>query len=132
MTRTCKVCGEIKEMFEFPKDSRSYNGYSYTCKTCKENKTDSRTNRLAALNDSKTPCEKCGETRLYLIDFHHRDNAEKDMEVVKCAKEHGVKRMWEERAKCICLCRNCHAEFHYLYGTKPANPVEALKEYLSD
>ena len=122
-------------MSEFPKDGRSYNGYSYVCKTCKESKVTkdvSRTNRLQALNDSKTPCEKCGEYRLYVIDFHHRDNSEKNIEVVKCAKEHGVKKMWEEREKCICLCRNCHAEFHYLYGVKPDNPVEALNEYLSN
>jgi hypothetical protein len=30
------------------------------------------------------------------------------------------------------LCRNCHKEFHYFYGTKPKKPVESLSEYLGE
>ena len=35
-----------------------------------------------------------------------------------------------EIKKCVCLCSNCHDEFHYFYGDHPNDPVEALTKYL--
>ena len=35
-----------------------------------------------------------------------------------------------EAKKCVCLCANCHKEYHYLYGIRPEHPVETLEEYL--
>ena len=77
----------------------------------------------------KTSCAKCGEDRKYLIEFHHVDPASKLFGVSDGVNKAGVK-IEEEIAKCICLCRNCHTEFHYFYGKRPEYPVEALNEYL--
>lgn len=38
------------------------------------------------------------------------------------ARERSLKATIEEVEKCVCLCRNCHAEFHFLYGQDAAEP----------
>jgi hypothetical protein len=58
-------------------------------------------------------CQKCGETRPYVVDFHHLDPAQKSFTI-------GATNRWtrtqltSELQKCIRLCKNCHAELHYL------------------
>lgn len=78
----------------------------------------------------KHPCEKCGEERLYLIQFHHIDPSTKlfCIGANSTAKQDDV--LEAEVKKCVCLCSNCHDEFHYFYGSNPKDPIAALKEYL--
>lgn len=77
----------------------------------------------------RKPCQKCGEQRLYLIQFHHIDPATKEFCI--CADIYkNLKICEEEVKKCVCLCSNCHGEFHYFYGKHPKDPVNAIKEYL--
>lgn len=80
----------------------------------------------------KHPCEKCGETRLYLIQFHHIDPATKEFCIGANATSRTVDALEREIKKCVCLCSNCHDEFHYFYGQKPKDPVGALKQYLEE
>lgn len=81
------------------------------------------------MDSLKTPCVKCGETRLYIIDFHHKVPSEKRFGL-STRFERAEQEVAEEAKKCVCLCRNCHGEFHHLYGINPSNPLEALEEYL--
>ena len=83
--------------------------------------------RAVVVESLKTPCAKCGDKRLYVIDFHHVNPAEKTCAISISRSEQTIK---AEAKKCICLCRNCHQEFHYFYGKHPEDPVKALKEYL--
>lgn len=78
----------------------------------------------------KHPCEKCGDSRQYVIDFHHINPDEKKFNVSEGATGRSFVSIINEVEKCVCLCRNCHTEFHYLYGNLPEHPVEMLKEYL--
>ncbi|MBR3246847.1 MAG: hypothetical protein IKG03_00430 [Clostridiales bacterium] len=78
----------------------------------------------------KHPCEKCGESRLYLIQFHHIDPATKSFCIGAQATAKKEELLTAEVKKCVCLCSNCHDEFHYFYGNKPEKPVESLEEYL--
>lgn len=78
----------------------------------------------------KKPCEKCGETRLYLIQFHHIDPSQKSFCIGASATSKSENVLTEEISKCVCLCSNCHDEFHYFYGQKPSNPAKSLSEYL--
>jgi hypothetical protein len=78
----------------------------------------------------KTPCVKCGDTRKYIIDFHHINPDEKLFNVSEGATGRSFKSISKEFSKCVCMCRNCHTEFHYIYGYLPEHPVESLKEYL--
>lgn len=157
--KKCGRCGEIKPISEFTKNKSRKDGLNVYCKTCvskiypayKKNyysrKTDAYVNayanhrkqqltaahkyhdsRLELLWSLKTPCVKCGEDRKCSIHFHHIDPKEKSVNLSHGSI--GKARMLEEVKKCVCLCANCHEEFHYIYGHKPENPVEALQQYL--
>ncbi len=77
----------------------------------------------------KEPCVKCGETRQCSIDFHHIDHTDKAF-TLSSVSHHSKEEVLLEKDKCVCLCKNCHSEFHYIYGRQPEQPVEALTEYL--
>lgn len=77
----------------------------------------------------KTPCAKCGEERLWLLQFHHIDPSKKEFQVQATRSR---EKILEESKKCVCLCSNCHTEYHYFYGKKPKQPKESLEQYLSE
>ena len=85
----------------------------------------------AFVESLKTPCVKCGETRKYVIDFHHIDPSRKKFNLNSSAS-HSKTKVSEEVAKCVCLCRNCHQEFHHFFGRQPEEPFESLCEYLGN
>lgn len=90
---------------------------------------NSRKKSRERLDSFKTPCVKCGETRPWVIAFHHIDPSTKEFSITShrsCSELNLLK----EVEKCVCLCRNCHAEFHYMYGNNPKNPANDLDEYL--
>lgn len=89
-----------------------------------------RQKAIDLVNSLKTPCEKCGESRFYVIDFHHVDNTTKEFGISRIIRGRGRKTIENEVKKCICLCRNCHTEFHYIYGVTPKDPQKDLDEYL--
>ena len=87
-----------------------------------------RRERLFELyGEIKTPCVKCGENRLVVIEFHHIDPSQKSFTI---SQQRNIEAAKEEAKKCVCLCANCHKEFHFLYGKQPKAPVESLEEYL--
>lgn len=77
----------------------------------------------------KTNCAKCGESRKYLIHWHHIDPSQKEFAISSGCTQ-AKHRILEETKKCVCLCANCHTEFHHFYGQKPSDPVKSLSEYL--
>lgn len=153
----CKECGIDKPIASFYKNKSIKSGIMSKCKDCtkknvakryKENKDrikaysrvyykehkDERKKQDDDYKDKiqklKTKCLKCGESRLYVIDFHHIDPREKDFNIPRKTHKRDFSIIEKEASKCVSLCRNCHAEFHYLYGVIPQNPVEALNNYL--
>lgn len=116
MTRVCVRCGRELDISEFHKNG-ARNGaqrYKSTCKYCLAEDVRARYKRQkAVLNGWKSPCAKCGETRLYVLDFHHIDPEEKDFTIGR-ASLRSAKQLYEEVKKCVVLCANCHREFHWL------------------
>lgn len=85
----------------------------------------------ALIYQFRTPCVKCGDERPWVIHFHHIEPAQKAFLLTADNVSHKTEAVaMEEAAKCACLCANCHAEFHYLYGKNPAEPVIAFEEYI--
>lgn len=79
------------------------------------------------INKQKIQCAKCGETRIYTLDFHHKDESKKEFNIGRLKKGSlGV--IQKEINKCIVLCSNCHREFHYFANQN--NMI--LEEYLSN
>lgn len=155
--KKCARCGEIKPVSEFHKDNNMKSGLKSWCKKCvkeeyllhknqrdkttKQWKIDNRDKcdlydrktkerKYEFIDSMKTPCVKCGEERLYVIDFHHIDPSEKLFNIARSTRTN--ESLLQERKKCVCLCANCHAEFHHLYGMNPKNPVESLQKYLKE
>jgi hypothetical protein len=142
--KRCSKCGQIKQETEFVKSKKSKDGLASYCKEChnrwarawrsknREKVNSSAVNRYNELKvfiDSfKTPCVKCGESRLYVIQFHHINPTDKSFSIAH--ETYGRETTEAEIKKCVCLCSNCHDEFHYFYGVKPEKPVESLTEYL--
>lgn len=57
-------------------------------------------------------CATCGEGRPQCLDFHHREPADKKF-VIGSAGSRSRKVIETEMAKCVVLCRNCHAILHW-------------------
>lgn len=153
--RVCRTCGIEKDESEFARDKLYSDGLSIHCLECaraygrkqyyERKKRDiegvRRASRKACknrrermrikLSEYKTACVKCGESRLYCIDFHHKNPSEKSFALGMAAKDKSDEVLQKEVEKCVCLCRNCHAEFHHIYGTRPNQPILALREYLT-
>lgn len=152
MEKQCNTCGKTLPIDQFYKDKSAKDGYKNTCRECqcnfaksyrqrnlerikayqveyrKKNRKRQEIERKQKYNELKQPCVKCGESRLYLIQFHHIDPSTKLFNITEGgSKNRNIK---EEVKKCVCLCSNCHDEFHYFYGKVPLEPVKSLSEYL--
>lgn len=127
MLKKCKRCGEVKDASEFYNSSRVKDKLSTYCSDCYREMYAEKTKLIEEL---KTQCFKCGENRNWVIEFHHIDPESKKFSIGS-----GGGRSWKsieaESTKCVCLCSNCHKDFHHIYGQRPKNPREALMEYLN-
>lgn len=152
MDKICSKCGKTFTVEMFHRDKNSKDGHRNCCKICQrelsknyraknlthilnyqtkyreENRKRQEIERKQKYNKFKQPCVKCGESRLYLIQFHHVDPANKLFNITEGGSKN--KNISEEIKKCVCLCSNCHDEFHYFYGKVPKFPKESLEEYL--
>lgn len=58
-------------------------------------------------------CLKCGESRPYILAFHHLDKTQKDDTPSRFIANSQFELYFEEIKKCCLLCSNCHNEFHF-------------------
>ena len=115
--KNCTICGRTLDETEF-----YYKGYNRSgtrrvaaeCKDCfKKREMDRYYEQYKLFIKHKTRCVKCGETRKYLLEFHHRDPDEKEFTAAHW-RRHSKQDIEKELEKCDTLCKNCHAEFHHL------------------
>lgn len=116
-TKICSKCGIEKPINEYHKNGFDRNGnqkYRGYCKICANKRESQRYwEKKEYIDAQRTECAKCGDTRSYILDFHHRDPENKDFTIGKMKK--GAKQILQnEINKCVCLCANCHREFHHL------------------
>lgn len=112
--KTCVQCHHQKRTNG---DFYWQNGYPRNiCKKCvQQNEKEKYKTKVQLFNDYKKTlqCEKCGEARYYLLDFHHRNPVEKDYAISDHARS-PLDEIKKEIEKCDVLCANCHREWHYL------------------
>ncbi len=58
-------------------------------------------------------CSKCGESRWWVLDFHHVDPDKKEDSIHNLLRNSTKEKVKEEINKCIVLCANCHRDLHY-------------------
>ena len=118
--KRCSICGIMKDENEFYARNRNKDGsinLRGECKSCHSNKEMERYYQKQDFIDSKkTPCVKCGEKRIRCVSFHHVDPTKKEFTIGKIRKSN-LDKFVQEIDKCVCLCLNCHHEFHYLNDT---------------
>ena len=128
-TKICSKCGIEKPTTEYHKNGFDKNGkqkYRGYCKTCANKREMERYwEKKEYIDTQRTQCAKCGDTRTYLLDFHHKDRNEKEF-TIGVIKKGAIEIIQKEIDKCICLCANCHREFHHLERTTGIN----LEQYL--
>lgn len=73
-----------------------------------------RTNKKLAIDYKGGGCIHCGYNKCAGgLDFHHRDPSAKDINWKKM-RTWDIEKIKKELDKCDLVCRNCHAELHYL------------------
>ena len=77
---------------------------------------------------SQYTCAKCGDSRGYVLDFHHINPEEKEQTIARMtSNNYQLNKVYNEIQKCIVLCANCHREFHYLNNL---NKDFTIEDYL--
>jgi len=63
---------------------------------------------------STLSCSDCGISHPAVLQFHHRDRAEKSFNIADVAsRATSVKQIMNEMKKCDVVCVNCHAKRHW-------------------
>lgn len=120
-TKICSKCGEEKPIDQFAFRNKAKGTRRAECKKCINERQKARYHsQKNQLNEYKKllKCEKCGENRFYLLDFHHIDPTAKINTVAQLSTHSNMETAYKEIDKCICLCANCHREFHWLEKEK--------------
>lgn len=133
-TKICSKCKQEKPISEFRWRNKASQVLHSQCKACekerdkihyqesKERRENIRrnaelqkSNNLGIVEKAKASgCRKCGDTRSYILDFHHRNPAEKKGDIATMIKSSSYDNVVKEIEKCDVLCANCHREYHYL------------------
>lgn len=114
----CNICGEEKDIAHYYFTQGKLG--QKVCKECvRKRQKEKHKTQKDFLNEYKERygCAKCGCKKYYLIDFHHKDPKEKDFTIAQ-ATNTKIDTILKEIDKCVCLCANCHREFHFLEKEK--------------
>ncbi len=116
-TKICTICHQEKPLNEFAFRDKAKGLRSNQCKQCiadqQRIKYHKQKDELNAYKATQK-CVKCGENRFYVLDFHHIDPNTKINTIAKLSTHSNPEAVKNEIQKCVCLCANCHREFHYL------------------
>lgn len=76
-------------------------------------------------------CSRCGIDDFRVLDFHHRDPNEKEVEVANMVRMRlSKKKILAEIEKCECLCANCHRIVHWEEKDSMSNNWLSIKNVL--
>lgn len=132
-TKKCTKCGRILPITEFNWRNKAKGTRRSECKYCHSDymkqKYQEKKNLVQEIKSS-CACAKCGETRGYVLDFHHIDPSEKNETIARLTSNtSNINKVYDEIKKCIVLCANCHREFHYL---QERNEDFTIEDYLNN
>lgn len=130
-TKQCTKCGKILPITQFNWRNKAKGTRRSECKYCHseymKQKYQEKKNIVQEIKSSCS-CAKCGQTRGYVLDFHHIDPNEKNDNIARLTSNNSkLDKVYDEMKKCIVLCANCHREFHYL---QQRNEELTIEDYL--
>jgi hypothetical protein len=134
--KTCTRCGEEKPRSEFYKNDRYKDGLFSYCKLCqraaqrkwydentdrhrelvqaKQAETLDRNVRVTLAHLIENACVDCGQDDPMVLQFDHRDPAEKEFTVTNSLNGRNEESLRAEIAKCDVRCANCHNKRHQI------------------
>ena len=128
-TKICSRCKRELSLTQFY--SRGNGKLRSECKECHKEYVKSKyQERKGAIGEVKASigCARCGDTRSYVLDFHHKDPSIKDANIARMtSNKNRLEDIQKEIDKCVVLCSNCHREFHHLEFTQGLT----IDEYLN-
>ena len=104
----CKDCEKERDKIHYLESKARREAVKTTANSQKEN------NLNIVEQYKECGCQKCGENRKYLLEFHHIDPKTKVNTIAHMIKSSSQDSLLKEIKKCVILCANCHREFHYL------------------
>lgn len=128
-TKSCSICKEELPIENFKPRGGKRTGWQSQCISCQKEyrkshylanrtkyilKAKENTKKFRdwwRLYKSQFSCIKCGESHPAAIDFHH-PNDDKEGNIAQLVSDGNKQRIIDEIAKCVPLCRNCHAKLH--------------------
>ena len=129
-TKICTKCGKELPLTDFHWRNKAKGIKRSECKYCHNdymNQKNAQNREIVHNLKQNSCCAKCGEKRWYVLDYHHINPEDKIKTIAKLMVHSSTDTTLKEIDKCILLCRNCHAEFHYLNQLNQLT----LEEYLS-
>lgn len=149
--KRCGSCGIEKEKHEFNKNKRTRDGLQRACKLCHKKSNQKHYVNNAALYKTRSRtfkdalkiwfyeikqqyvCSICGEDKHWRLDFHHTDPSNKLDEVSRMICNQRPRQIiLNEIKKCICVCKNCHADIHYNEELQTGGPAATASDSKSD
>lgn len=117
-TKKCTKCGRLLLLDQFNWRDKNKGTRRADCKECHSGFMKAKyQEKKQMVQDLKSQdrCAKCGENRGYVLDYHHIDPNNKENTVSRLTStNYALEKVFSEISKCICLCANCHREFHHL------------------
>lgn len=130
-TKTCTKCGKELPIDQFNWRNKNKGTRRSDCKECHSNFMKLKyQEKKQIIQDLKAAnkCAKCGENRGYVLDYHHIEPEQKENTIARMtSNNYNLDMVMKEVQKCICLCSNCHREFHYFESIKNITLEEYLK-----
>ena len=119
--RLCRICESARKKRvynEDPEGSKAYNRVhmqrwrAANRERDRRNWTELRKRKKEWLDQQKTFCNRCGESDIVCLDFHHTDPTLKDANLSIAVSHWSIKRLQKEIDKCEIICSNCHRKLH--------------------
>ena len=132
-TKICTKCKRELPIDQFNWRNKSKGTRRSECKFCHSEYMKQRyQSKKEIIQDlkSKCACAKCGDTRGYVLDYHHIDPSIKEEGIARMtSNNYNLEKVFTEIEKCAVLCSNCHRELHYLMQK---NKDFTLEDYLKN
>jgi len=126
-SKICSKCTNEKSLTEYNRKGDRYQCYCRVCQHDEQKKHYSKnkqwyrervkaqTKKLREfIQLQKTKCEQCGENHPGVLDFHHINPEEKEINIgLAVIYGWSIKRLAKEIEKCVVLCSNCHRKLHW-------------------
>lgn len=130
-TKICTKCGKELPITDFNWRDKQKGTRRSECKYCHcEYMKQKYQEKKQVVQQLKTEskCAKCGESRGYVLDYHHIDPTQKENTIARMTSNYySLDRVQKEIEKCVCLCSNCHREFHHFEETQGMTISEYLE-----